>query len=261
MRYSLWELLRAQLVSNDRLDVLLEEPASRDPADKSVVAVVSRRSAVVSRRRREQAKPEGRWFLLGWGRPDLEAQAVHQATLLLERYGVATRELALLDKSLLPWRILYEVLGRMELAGDVRRGYFVEGMSGAQFALPEAVRMMQDLEPASTESHPSILLHSLDPANLYGSGAPFDVPSDDTEARAWTPTHRIVDRVAVGPADPADRTAWQTADQPRGSQQGGHRCILASSSDAGQRLNMRLISKGGSRCKPGMSNRLRRAKS
>jgi ATP-dependent Lhr-like helicase len=186
VRYSLWELLRAQLVSNDRLEVLLEAPASRDPADASVVAAVSRRSGLVSRRRREQAKPEGRWFLLSWGRPDLEAQAVHQATLLLERYGVATRELALLDKTMLPWRILYEVLGRLELAGDVRRGYFVEGMSGAQFALPEAMRMMQDLEPASTEAHPSILLHSLDPANLYGSGAPFDVPTGETESRSWT---------------------------------------------------------------------------
>ncbi len=105
---------------------------------------------------------------------------------MLERYGVATRELALLDKTLLPWRILYEVLGRLELAGDVRRGYFVEGMSGAQFALPEAMRLMQDLEPASTQNHPSLLLHSQDPANLYGSGAPFDVPVAEGEARSWT---------------------------------------------------------------------------
>jgi ATP-dependent Lhr-like helicase len=46
--------------------------------------------------------------------------------------------------------------------------------------------MMQDLEPASTAGHPSVLLHSFDPANLYGSGAPFDVPLLDAGTRAWT---------------------------------------------------------------------------
>src|SRR5262249_43298935 len=70
---------------------------------------------------------------------------------------------------------LYEVLSRMELAGEVRRGYFVEGLSGAQFALPEAAQMLQDLHLPSTAAAPALLLHSLDPANLYGSGAPFDI--------------------------------------------------------------------------------------
>ncbi len=159
----------AQLVSNDRLEILNEEQPSRALAGSTKTSIVDRRSALISRRRRESLRPEGRWFVLSWGRPDPEPQAIAQATLLLDRYGVAARELALLDRTMLPWRILYEVLSRMELAGDVRRGYFAEGMSGAQFARVEAIRMMQDLEPASTVAHPSILLHSLDPANLYGS--------------------------------------------------------------------------------------------
>src|SRR5262249_41812529 len=119
--------------------------------------------------------PEGRWSLLRWGRPEPEAHAVYLATLLLQRYGIAARELALLDSGMLPWRVLYEVLSRMELAGEVRRGYFVEGMSGAQFALPEAALRLQELALPSTATAPVVLLHSLDPANLYGSGAPFDV--------------------------------------------------------------------------------------
>ena len=49
-----------------------------------------------------------------------------------------------------PWRVLYEVLSRMELTGAVRRGYFVEGLSGAQFALPEAVQLLQELTLPST---------------------------------------------------------------------------------------------------------------
>jgi ATP-dependent Lhr-like helicase len=118
-----------------------------------------------------------------WGRPEPEAHAVFQASVLLHRYGVVAREMALLDPAMPPWRVLYEVLSRMELAGDVRRGYFVEGLSGAQFALPEAARLLQDLHLPSTVAAPVVLLHSLDPANLYGSGAPFDVPLLDGGTR------------------------------------------------------------------------------
>jgi ATP-dependent Lhr-like helicase len=88
-----------------------------------------------------------------------------------------------MDPAMPPWRILYEVLGRMELAGEIRRGYFVEGLSGAQFALPEAMRLLQQNALPSLAEQPLILVHSLDPANLYGSGAPFDIPLLDGGAR------------------------------------------------------------------------------
>jgi ATP-dependent Lhr-like helicase len=88
-----------------------------------------------------------------------------------------------MDAGMLPWRILYEVLSRMELAGEVRRGYFVEGLSGAQFGLPEAARRLQELALPSTVAAPLVLVHSLDPANLYGSGAPFDIPLLDGGTR------------------------------------------------------------------------------
>jgi ATP-dependent Lhr-like helicase len=84
---------------------------------------------------------------------------------------------------MLPWRVLYEVLSRMELAGEVRRGYFVEGLSGAQFALPEASQQLQELHVPSTATAPALLVHSMDPANLYGSGAPFDIPLLDGGTR------------------------------------------------------------------------------
>jgi ATP-dependent Lhr-like helicase len=120
---------------------------------------------------------------VSWGRPEPEAHAVTQASLLLERYGIVARELALLDPWMLPWRVLYEVLSRMELAGEVRRGYFVEGLSGAQFALPEAAQQLQELHVPSTATAPALLIHSMDPANLYGSGAPFDIPLLDGGTR------------------------------------------------------------------------------
>jgi ATP-dependent Lhr-like helicase len=114
----------------------------------------------------------------------VEENALAQCNLLLQRYGVVSRELAVMDPWLQPWRVLYEVLARLELAGEVRRGYFVEGLTGAQFALPEATALLQDRHAPSTAAEPVVLLHALDPANLYGSGAPFDIPLLDGGTRA-----------------------------------------------------------------------------
>jgi len=169
VRLALWALLRRGLVTNDQLDVLRRGPPEAQPLQPAIGrSKLSRRSI--------SQPPEGRWSLIAWGRPEPEALAVFQAGLLLQRYGIVARELALLDPWLLPWRVLYEVLSRLELAGDVRRGYFVEGLSGAQFALPEAAQLLQDSQMPATAAAPVILLHSLDPANLYGSGAPLDIP-------------------------------------------------------------------------------------
>ncbi len=184
-RGALAALMRRCLVTNDHYDVIrsgsdvFRQPAdtSRSPARPALVSRTMRSS------RRASQRPEGRWSVVPWGRPEPEAQAVTQASLLLERYGIVARELALLDPWMLPWRVLYEVLSRMELAGQVRRGYFVEGLSGAQFALPEAAQQLQELHVPSTATAPALLLHSIDPANLYGSGAPFDIPLLDGGTR------------------------------------------------------------------------------
>jgi ATP-dependent Lhr-like helicase len=187
-RAALGVLMRRGLVTNDQYDVIRRggdsvwATAPEADATRSLA-----RSALVSRTlrssRRAPQRPEGRWSIVSWGRPEPEAHAVAQASRLLERYGIVARELALLDPWLLPWRVLYEVLNRMELAGEVRRGYFVEGLSGAQFALPEAAQLLQELHLPSTATAPALLLHSMDPANLYGSGAPFDIPLLDGGTR------------------------------------------------------------------------------
>jgi ATP-dependent Lhr-like helicase len=133
--------------------------------------------------RRPLSRAEGRWAAILPKLVGTEAYAIFAAGLLLNRYGVAARELAAMDPAMPPWRILYEVLGRMELAGEIRRGYFVEGLSGAQFALPNAMRLLQQNSLPSLADQPLILVHSLDPANLYGSGAPFDIPLLDGGTR------------------------------------------------------------------------------
>jgi len=182
VRMALWTLLRRGVVTNDRFDVVRKgEETGQPTADKGVPGRAIRRGV-----RRPPQRPEGRWSLVPWGRPNPEAQVLAQAAVLLDRYGIVARELALLDPWMPPWRALYEVLSRLELAGDVRRGYFVEGLSGAQFARPEAMTLLQELHVPSTAAAPVVLLHSQDPANLYGSGAPFDVPLLDGGTRPLT---------------------------------------------------------------------------
>ena len=137
VRAALWTLLRRRLVTNDHFDVIRKgEEAAREPGDNGTRRPQERIRVSSMLRRRGVQRPEGRWSLLPWSTlPSPETQAVLMASRLLHRYGVAARELALLDPWMPPWRVLYEVLSRMELAGEVRRGYFAEGLSGAQFAL------------------------------------------------------------------------------------------------------------------------------
>jgi ATP-dependent Lhr-like helicase len=198
VRAALWGLLRQGLVTNDHFDLIrrgeaqvedlvgrTEDRGSRieDRRRGARSSILDPRSSILGRDPR--GSREGRWSLVAWGRPEPEAHAVAQASLLLQRYGIVARELAQLDGWMLPWRVLYEVLSRLELTGEVRRGYFVAGLSGAQFALPEAAQMLQDLHLPSTAAAPVLLLHALDPANVYGSAAPFDIPLLDGGTRPF----------------------------------------------------------------------------
>jgi ATP-dependent Lhr-like helicase len=189
VRGALWRLLRRRLVTNDSLNVIrqgevdeADYPAREETALSRPTTRLFARSARRVRRP-GPARTEGRWSAIAWGQPEPESRVIFQANLLLQRYGVASRELARLDPWMPPWRVLYEVLSRIEMAGFVRRGYFVEGLSGAQFALPEAAQLLQESNVPSTATAPVVLVHSLDPANLYGSGAPLDIPLLDGGTR------------------------------------------------------------------------------
>jgi ATP-dependent Lhr-like helicase len=63
------------------------------------------------------------------------------------------------------WSALRHVLLRMEYGGEVVRGYFVQGLSGEQYALEDALR---DLETAPRRAEPHVLVNIADPANLWG---------------------------------------------------------------------------------------------
>ena len=91
---------------------------------------------------------QGRWSLtapLFENAPAAGPRLRAQAELMLERYGIVTRETVLAEGIPGGFSTLYAELGNLELLGTARRGYFVEGLGGAQFALPGAVERLRSL--------------------------------------------------------------------------------------------------------------------
>ena len=116
----------------------------------------------------------GRWSLVHlpavMGEPlTLEEQAHYQAMQLLRRYGILAREFYRRE-DLLPWALIATELQRMEMRGEIRRGYFIEGLSGMQFALSTAVEEMRRVRAGNRRQGTPLLLNTCDPANPYGPG-------------------------------------------------------------------------------------------
>jgi ATP-dependent Lhr-like helicase len=136
--------------------------------------------------------------------------AERQARLLLARYGIVARDCLERELGLLDWVRLYPVLQRLELRGEVRRGYFVTGLAGAQFAVPAAVEALR-APPADSV----VLLNALDPANIYGGelavpGAPrfARVPSTHVAQARGRPVVVFEDngsRITAAPEASADQ--------------------------------------------------------
>jgi ATP-dependent Lhr-like helicase len=94
-----------------------------------------------------------------------------RAELLLERYGIVTREHVLAEGSAGGFSLLYDSFGALETLGVCRRGYFIEGLGGAQFALPGAVERLRAQK--AEEEAPPIVLAATDPAQPYGAALPW----------------------------------------------------------------------------------------
>lgn len=121
----------------------------------------------------------GRWSLTDIASVRGEERGPHAriarlADILLGRYGVLTREFCRREE-LAPWPAIATELQRRELRGEVRRGYFIEGLSGTQFAVPEAVERIRRIR--GTE-HPAelVLLNACDPICPFGPGIDFPFP-------------------------------------------------------------------------------------
>jgi ATP-dependent Lhr-like helicase len=113
----------------------------------------------------------GRWSLTGHlTRVEVTETERHAAwaQLLLDRHGVVTRPTALAEGYPGGFTALYPVLSHLEETGRVRRGYFVEGLGGSQFALPGAVDRLR-----AEADRDLVVLAATDPANAYGAALPW----------------------------------------------------------------------------------------
>jgi ATP-dependent Lhr-like helicase len=123
----------------------------------------------------------GRWSLvhtpgvLGLAE-DVQEMAQRIAQQWLQRYGIVSRDWYVAERPPVAWRSIYHELKRLEFRGDVQRGYFVAGLAGAQFALPEAVEALRAQDELSAAE--LIVMSAADPANAYAlpvaSGASVD---------------------------------------------------------------------------------------
>jgi ATP-dependent Lhr-like helicase len=89
------------------------------------------------------------------------------ARVLLRRYGVMFRRLLERESLKISWFELGRVYRRLEARGEIRGGHFVSGVSGEQFALPEAIGLLRSLRKAKPSGE-LIMLSAADPLNLVG---------------------------------------------------------------------------------------------
>ena len=163
---ALWELVWAGEVTNDAWTPLR---AGRRYATPSSRVLQGRRR--FSRTRTTQiTSTQGRWSLtdrLFPGLPDRRALA----ELLLERQGIVTRDGVRGEGIAGGYGAVYGELKDLETIGVCRRGYFVEGLGGAQFALPGAVERLRELR--ADEDPEPLVLAAADPAQPYGAALPW----------------------------------------------------------------------------------------
>jgi ATP-dependent helicase Lhr and Lhr-like helicase len=171
---ALWDLVWAGEVTNDAWTPL------RAPRRYGVPRP-ERRARRFSRRRAQAiTATQGRWSLTtrlfgtrqgsdpGHG-PDRRALA----ELLLERHGIVTRDAVRAEGIPGGYSAVYGELKALETLGLCRRGYFVEGLGGAQFALGGAVERLRELRSLDDEDHDVLVLAAAEPAQPYGASLPW----------------------------------------------------------------------------------------
>jgi ATP-dependent Lhr-like helicase len=184
LREALWDLVWAGEATNDAFAPLRSRRTTAPRTSAAALAV--RRPAHGRFRRRSRGAPplQGRWSLtdavFGATPPEPDAQHRAWAELLLERHGLVTRELVRAEGVPGGFAALYPALSALETLGTARRGYFVEGLGGAQFALPAAVERLRAQEDTADAA---LVLALADPAQLYGAALRWPELGARTPAR------------------------------------------------------------------------------
>jgi ATP-dependent Lhr-like helicase len=118
----------------------------------------------------------GRWSAVHrvatLGRQSTEDEkAADIARYWLDRYAIVSREVWRKERPTVSWRSIYRELKRLEFSGQVRRGYFVRGLSGAQFGSTDAVETLRSAGLEGAEAKPYVVMSTSDPANAYSLAA------------------------------------------------------------------------------------------
>lgn len=176
---ALWDLVWAGEVTNDTLAPLRAflggNRASRSTS-RSATRVGRPRPSRLSRI--GPPAGAGRWSLVApllQPRPTSTEAAHLYALQMLERHGVVTREAVLAEGTVGGFASIYGVLKTMEERGQLRRGYFIDGLGAAQFAMPGAIDRLRDQRSTDDfDLHPdkapvALVLAATDPAQPYGS--------------------------------------------------------------------------------------------
>jgi ATP-dependent Lhr-like helicase len=195
---ALWDLAWAGEATNDAWAPLRAPRLTLARARRAAEPRARRRFG--ARRSGASAQVQGRWSLtapLFRDAPDPGERRRATAELLLERYGIVTREQVLAEGIPGGFSSLYDSLAALETIGVARRGYFIEGLGGAQFALPGAVERLR-AQREDREERPTVLA-ATDPAQPYGAALPW--PKREGEQRR--PSRVAGAHVVLAGAEPA----------------------------------------------------------
>ncbi|CNE20184.1 ATP-dependent DNA helicase [Mycobacterium tuberculosis] len=187
---AVWDLVWSGHLTNDTMAPLRAALGSGRPTHRSRT---TRRGRPVLPSRTGPPTVAGRW----WPLPERETAATLRshalAEALLERYGIVIRGAVAAERTPGGFSAVYPVLRAFEETGRCRRGYFVEGLGAAQFALPGAVDRLRALRPTTaplddisalweTPRKPDVralVLAAADPANPYGAALPWPGRADE----------------------------------------------------------------------------------
>ena len=182
----LWDLVWSGRLSNDSfapVRALLTPRSSGGsrtaPAHRSRARAPRLRSSRLTTRHLISTTPPvstpptvaGRWFTLPGRATDPTVSTQVLCDQLLTRYGVVTRGAVVAEGVVGGFARIYKALNIFEDNGFVRRGYYVDGLGGAQFAAPATVDELRrhTLDHRDTSTHTAVVLAATDPANPYGA--------------------------------------------------------------------------------------------
>jgi ATP-dependent helicase Lhr and Lhr-like helicase len=192
LKDALWELIWAGWITGDTfapVRALLTGAGKRarpsHPAHRTRRAPrLSRYSVAHPHARTSDPTVAGRWSALPAPEPDSTLRAHYQAELLLNRHGVLTRGAVAAEGVPGGFATLYKVLSTFEEAGRCQRGYFVESLGGAQFAVASTVDRLRSYTDDVDQERPeyrAVALAAADPANPYGAALPWPASNGESQ--------------------------------------------------------------------------------